>query len=322
MIFYFNRNTDPAFNLALEETLARRGESFLMLWRNSSCVVVGRNQNTLAEVDIEAARRDRVFLVRRMTGGGAVYHDLGNLNFTICVQGRVNLEFQRHAAPVVSALRSMGIAAEFSGRNDILVDGRKISGSASSFLDGWTLFHGTLLFDVDMTMLAKVLRPDPDKIRSKGIKSVRSRVANIREFRPDLDMDGFLGAFSEAVKRELDVGEESPVPVEAVAAAEQLADRRYRTDEWNIGTALPFSFAKQRRFQAGGVRVELDVKNNVIETCRISGDFFGTRPVSELEAMLIGCRFYRADVAARLSKVEVGEYIHGVTASELSGLFE
>ena len=201
MRFFINDNNDPAFNLALEELLCSEfPEEVLMLWRNRSSVIVGKNQNTFAEVNRPFVEEQNIPVIRRMTGGGAVYHDIGNVNYSFIIHERRPGadSFAAFACPVTEALRRMGVDAQFSGRNDILVDGRKISGSAQCCVKERTLFHGTLLFDVDMDMLGKVLTPGKAKIESKGVKSVRARVANLKEFLP---RNGCGRVYENAAKR-------------------------------------------------------------------------------------------------------------------------
>ena len=319
MIFLASDSTDAAFNLALEELLTSFfAEDVLMLWRNRSAVIVGRNQNTAAEIDSDFVRDNDIQVIRRMTGGGAVYHDLGNINFTIVANDRqLDPEaFSRNASPVLEALRRFGIPAEFSGRNDILADGRKISGSAKTVLADRTLFHGTLLFSTDLAMLGKVLTPDPEKIRTKGIKSVRSRVANLREFLPDWEVDDFLKALTAELLDQTGAAA-TPLPAELLAAAEQLADTKYRTWQWNYGTSISYSYSKRRRFDFGGCQVNFNVVENRITDFTISGDFFGALP-----EYFNGISPEPSAVAAAAKKIPVEKFIHGAKINDLLSLFD
>ena len=323
MRFYLNRETDPAFNLALEETLAAAGtEEFFMLWRNRPTVVVGRNQNTAAEIDGGFLRARGIDVVRRITGGGAVYHDLGNVNYTIAAAGGAGDadSFARRAAPVVEVLREWGVDARFSGRNDILVGDRKISGSARSTLRGRTLFHGTLLFDVDMESLAGALRPDPLKTASKGIASVRARVANLKEFLPTMTSEEFMAELARRLRRRLDVTEESPIPADSIRAARRLAAEKYRRSEWTYGNSFDYDYEKRARFPGGTLSLRCRVEANRITAASITGDFFGSRPVAELEMKLSGLEFRRDAVAAAIG--DPGEWVGDVTREEFLSLFE
>ena len=318
-----NHQTDPAYNLALEELLASESrEDMLMLWRNDNAIIVGRNQNTAAEIDADFVRVNHIQVVRRMTGGGAVYHDLGNINYTIIAPGR-QLEqeaFSRNAAVIVKVLKSYGLDAKFQGRNDILLDGRKVSGSAKCVLNDRTLFHGTLLFDADLSVLTRALTPDESKIASKGIKSVRSRVANIREYLPQFDRETFFADLQSRLAEQLGVFTEA-IPEKLQRAAEILAQQKYRTWEWNYGSVMTYAYNWKARFACGGVEIGFNVKDNLIADMKITGDFFGSRDVAELAAKFNGVRPERNALLAVIALVDIGNYIHGITADEFISLF-
>lgn len=318
-----NHQTDPAYNLALEELLASESrEDMLMLWRNDNAIIVGRNQNTAAEIDADFVRVNHIQVVRRMTGGGAVYHDLGNINYTIIAPGR-QLEqeaFSRNAAVIVKVLKSYGLDAKFQGRNDILLDGRKVSGSAKCVLNDRTLFHGTLLFDADLSVLTRALTPDESKIASKGIKSVRSRVANIREYLPQFDRETFFADLQSRLAEQLGVFTEA-IPEKLQRAAEILAQQKYRTWEWNYGSVMTYAYNWKARFACGGVEIGFNVKDNLIADMKITGDFFGSRDVAELAAKFNGVRPERNALLAVIAPVGIGNYIHGITADEFISLF-
>ena len=325
MDLLINTSTDPAFNLALEELLAAEyGQEFFMLWRNANAIIVGRNQNTAAEIDADAVRELGVKVVRRVTGGGAVYHDLGNINYTVARDGRIlgQASFAECAGPVVAALKRMGIPAEFSGRNDIIVADRKISGSARSVVGSRTLFHGTMLFDVNLGILGRVLKPDESKIRAKGIKSVRARVMNLKELFPAWSVDDFHASLEKALMEELGLSSVSPIPEEFVRRAEALADRRYRTWEWNYGSAYPYEFNRKQRFSGGSVEISAKIENNRVAALTLRGDFFGDAPAEELASQLVGCLFRPDAVRQRLAGIALERYMHGITADELTSLFE
>ena len=324
MDMLFNGRTDAAYNLALEELLATdypRGA--IMLWRNDNAIIVGRNQNTAAEIDAEYVREHRIHVVRRTTGGGAVYHDLGNVNYTIIATGR-QLEqeaFARNAGIIVEVLNSMGVAAEFHGRNDILVEGRKVSGSAKRVLADRTLFHGTLLFDTDLSVLGAALTPDESKIRAKGIASVRSRVANLREFLPQWNVEKFLDELRARLLRVTGQGEFLEIPAEYRRRAEALADSKYRTWEWNYGTVGSYSYCWRGRFPCGGVEVRFNVTDNRIADMNITGDFFGSEEVAALAARFNGVIPERKAIAAVIAGNDIGRYISGLTPEEFLSLF-
>lgn len=285
-------STDPAFNLALEECLLQwlpaDHPGLFLLWQNAPSVIVGRHQVTLDEIDSDFVQERRLPVVRRMTGGGAVYHDLGNLNFSFMenAHGRKAVDFARYLRPVCAALADLGVQACLTGRNDLEAGGRKISGSAQSLHRDRILHHGTLLVELDFGDLVRALRVDPDKIRSKGVASVRSRVANIAGFwKPGSSMDGLRAAL---LRRCAD-GEARLEP-EVLRAAETLAARKYRSWDWNYGASPPFTLQRRERFPWGLVDWRLDVRGGVIRSCRICGDFFATAEVAALEALLCGVR--------------------------------
>jgi len=321
MRFFIDDAVDPAFNLALEETLcAEFPEPVLMLWRNRPSVIVGRNQNTLAEVDTVFVREHGIDVVRRMTGGGAVYHDLGNVNYSFIIHERHPEpdSFAFFARPVVACLRSLGVPAVFSGRNDILADGRKISGSAQCCMKERTLFHGTLLFDLEMEMLEKVLTPGKAKIESKGVRSVRARVANLREFLPGMSTEDFMEVLAE--KLAAVASAPGPVPEEWREKAEKLACSRYRKWEWNYSSPFEFDWENSARFPAGTVELKVKVAEGRIGSIRITGDYFGS--AGEIETRLTGIPFTRAAAAAALEGVETGKCISGLSTSEFLSLID
>ena len=231
-------STDPAYNLAFEETVLRNRQDrpYLLLWQNDNTIVVGQNQNTAAEIDPDFVEEHHIHVVRRTTGGGAVYHDMGNLNYSFItdVENAADMSYQQFTRPVVEALQGLGLQAEASGRNDILVEGRKISGTAQRLLGKRMLFHGTLLFDSDPSMIAGALRADPAKFESKSTQSVRSRVGNIRSFlKKDMDLPAFWQYLKDAFGGEgLETG---TLTAEELAAVQALKERKYDTWEWNYG---------------------------------------------------------------------------------------
>ena len=324
MELFINNNLDPAFNLALEEVMTREyDKGFLMLWRNANAIIVGRNQNTIAEINTEAVQSFGTSVVRRSTGGGAVYHDLGNLNYSIAVPGRqiAHESFADFARPVLEALHFMGVNAIFSGRNDILVDDCKISGSARAVLGDKTLFHGTLLFDANMDILEKVLIPDPEKIQSKGIKSVRSRVMNLKKLFPNMSMESFIEKFALALQSRIAGCVLKSVPEHFIARARELAAEKYSTWAWNYGTVLNYSFTKSRRFPAGRIGVHFNIRENRICDLRFSGDFFGLHPVEEFAALLEGCSLEPEKLLAKINGSGFEKWISGVSAEDLLTLF-
>ena len=325
MRFFRSPSTDAAFNLALEELLFLDGASdSFMLWRNAPSVILGRHQNAAAEIDSGFVREHGIKVVRRITGGGAVYHDLGNINFTRTgPAGPWSPEAAKKLlAPILAGLRILGFDCTTSGRNDILCGGIKISGCARTVRKNRMLFHGTLLYDADLSVLGRALTPDPEKLRAKGVASVRARVGNLRAMAGAgaPDTDGFLARLETALAAELGLsGAETP-DAELLARAEELARTRYRTRAWNWGTPFPCDIVRKHRFAGGTVAAEMRIANDRIAAIRFTGDFFAERPAEELADGLLGTVPERGAVLAKLRELDAGTYIAGVGAEDLADL--
>ncbi len=314
-------DTDASFNLAAEEyifTHLDKQQDYLLLWQNRNAVIIGRHQNTIEEINQEFINTHNIQVVRRLSGGGAVYHDLGNLNYSIIINTQTTLyNFKALSMPVVQALRNLGVNAEFTGRNDLVIDGKKISGAAQMIKQGRLLHHGTLLFHSDLDMLQKVLTVKIDKIESKGIKSVRSRVTNICEHAPNVTIDDFKAELVKTLQseRNLAFGELSEDDQHAINA---LADDKYRTWDWNYGQSPEYDIRKDVRFNAGGLTIYLRVNKGIIQSVRFCGDFFGDGDIEEIENALQSVKIQEDAVKTALAGFDIGAYIHGLTAIELS----
>lgn len=323
MIFLVNRSKNAYYNMAAEEFFLDRydGDVFL-LWQNQNTIVVGKNQNTLAEINPEYVKQAGITVVRRLTGGGAMYQDPGNLNFTFITDGRAWFsDFFYFAAPVIAALQGLGVPAELSGRNDILVDGRKISGNAQTVHGSRIMHHGTLLFDSNLTVLAHALRPDPEKIAAKGIASVSSRVANISEFlEAPITVDVLIDAIGAAVRARYPDTVVRDITPEEDAAITSLAREKYSTWEWNYGRSPQYTFQNRKRFPAGSVEVKLAVRRGVIEAAAIEGDFFGMEDVGRITHALQGVPHREDALCAALAPFDMQDYFMGIGAEEILAL--
>lgn len=327
MLYIDNRGvTDPRLNLALEEHVLRHrfpGEECLLFYINEPSIIIGRNQNTIEEIDPDAVEARGIHVVRRISGGGAVYHDLGNLNFSF-IAPYAKQRFNRYEAftrPVVMVLRELGVPAELGGRNDLVADGRKISGNAQ-FVTGDRMFsHGTVLVDTDLDVMPTVLTPKPGKIESKGHKSVRSRVANIREFlREPLSADELRARLLEGIFGDPEPRERLELTEDDWEAVRHLAETKYGTWEWNVGKSPPSNISRAHRFPFGEVDVRIDVQEGRIAGLRFFGDFIGLAEVAGLEERLQGVRYERHAVDAALEDVDVTAYFGPMQRTELMTL--
>lgn len=308
--------SDPFFNLSAEEYfLCEKDEDFFLLWQNEPCIVIGRNQNAADEINGDYVRTRSLPVVRRITGGGAVYHDAGNLNFSFIINGEADrVELCR---PVIDVLRSIGVVAEISGRNDITVDGRKVSGTAMCSRGGRSLFHGTLLISADLDALSEALKPDETKLIGHGVKSVRSRVANLSEYTKEVSPD-IIGAMLTGYMTERG-GEIYELGESDIEAIEKLRDSKYSTDEWNCG-AERLQKSERSRLSCGTVYIKKKTACGRIEDIRIFGDFMNTGDVSEIEKRLKGIELRRGAITSALESVQTEKYIPGLTAGELADI--
>lgn len=323
MKFISNNNiTDPTLNLAMEEYVLKnmpKDDSYFLFYINRPSIIIGKNQNTIEEVNQSYIDEQGIDVVRRISGGGAVYHDTGNLNFSFVTDDDGNSfhNFQKFTEPIVEALKSLGVDAKLSGRNDIQVGEAKISGNAMVKVKDRMFSHGTLMLNSELDEVQNALKVNPAKIKSKGIKSVRSRVANISEFLDEpIDIDEFKEIILKSIFGETQV-EEYKLTDEDWRKIEKLSNEKYRTWEWNYGRNPKYNFEREEKFEKGFVKIKLDVKKGRIEHAKIFGDFFGEGDITELENALEGTMHEFDSIEEALSNYDIYHYFGDIDRHEL-----
>lgn len=314
MKYLINNSTDPYFNLAFDEYCLENipsEEPYFFLWRNRPAVIIGLNQNAYSEVNLDYLNSHGITLARRVTGGGAVYHDLQNMNYTII--GR-----NPSPQPMVDALRSLGVPAELTGRNDIFVEGRKVSGYARRVSHDQEIIHGTLMYDVDLDTLTHVLDTPGSKMQAKGISSVKSRVANLKEYLPQFKS---LDELQAALQEILSAGDgQMPLSAEQVTEVRRQADEKFSTWDFIYGHSHEADFRCKAKLSCGTVEADIRVDRGLIARLDFSGDFLFDTPAQELAAKMTGLRYAPAEVKAFLATQPVSTYFRGATPDDLAAL--
>lgn len=328
MLCIKNESIEPFFNMATEEYLLKNFDrDIFMLWRNNNAIVVGKHQNTLAEINVEYVKEKQIKIVRRLSGGGAVFHDLGNLNFTFIQKSKDDdgylVDFKKYTKPIIDILRKLDINAKFEGRNDITIDGKKFSGNAEHVFRNKILHHGTILYTSNMKDVSEALKVNPLKFKDKAIKSVKSRVTNVSDHlkQPlhidkftDMIMQHIMDMYPDAVPYELTEEDKEKI--------QELADKKYSTWDWNFGYQAKYDFNKLIKTTGGNIEFHLNVNKGNITKLKIYGDFFSSRDITEFENMLVGIRHEEKAIMDELVKISINDYFNNVTNEEIiSGLF-
>jgi lipoate-protein ligase A len=327
MLIIKRHHTNPYFNLAAEEYfLKETDEDIFMLWRNEPAIIIGKHQNTLSEINLDYVKENNIRLVRRLTGGGAVFHDLGNLNFTFIQSNKDHTlnDFRKYTEPILDVLQQLGIDARFEGRNDLTIVEKKFSGNAEMVWKNRLLHHGTLLFSATMTDLSQALKVNEAKFQDKAVKSVRSRVTNISEhLHQPMDVMQFseliekhiVGIYPDAQFYELSPNDEKII--------EEMVKTKYSTWEWNFGNSPDYNFRKVMRTEnSGTIEFCMDVQNGVIRQTRIFGDYFSHSDPKEIEAVLANIPHEEIAIRNAVAPFEISSYFSKLTVDELvNGLF-
>jgi lipoate-protein ligase A len=326
MRYILNQNSDAWFNLAAEEYLLKNfREDIFMLWQNHNTIVVGKHQNTLAEINYDYVKEKNIKVVRRMSGGGAVYHDMGNLNFTFIMNGQEGsmVDFKKFTLPIIEVLKKLEVNARFEGRNDLTIDGLKFSGNAEHVHKNRVLHHGTLLFSSELGVLGQALLVNPLKYQDKAVKSVRSRVTNIKDhLKKDLTIGEFRDRIMQHISEQFPNAREYHFSPDDLQQIQHLVAEKYSTWEWNFGYSPKYGFSKMIKTRGGSVEYHLHVEEGIIKDLKIFGDFFSFREISELEAMLRNMPHQEDAIYSKLKPIPFEEYMHQVELQEfVSGMF-
>lgn len=325
MIYIINDNNDPYFNHAAEEYVMKNfEEEAFILWINKPAILIGKNQNTISEINLDYVTENNIELVRRLSGGGTVYNDLGNMNYTFITyknpnESKLENGFEKFALPVIKALGSLDVDAKFSGRNDVTIEGRKFSGTAQYSMKDKLLHHGTIMYNCDMSKMSKALKPKPLKFRDKSVKSVSSRVTNIAEhMKENMTVEEFREYLKDFIIKYNNIEKVYEFNGYDLAEIEKIAENRFRTWEWNYGKSPVYDFENSVKYKSGIVEYHLNVENGIIKDMGIHGDFFGTKDIDEISSLLKGVRHDKQSILHRLTDLNIGEFISGISNEEFA----
>ena len=326
MIIIDSPSNNAYFNIASEEYLLTKfpEDEILLFYINAPSIIIGKFQNTLAEINLDYVKDNNIKVVRRLSGGGAVYHDLGNLNFSFHTKASDKdfSDFETFTKPVINLLNKLNVPAKLEGRNDLLVDGKKFSGNAKTIKSNKMIQHGTILINSEMSVLADALKVNPLKFVDKAVKSNRARVTNLIDYLPvETTTESFKQLFIDEIKLSNENISVYSFDNEDIAAIEQLINEKYGTWDWNFGSSPDYNFKKANKIPAGFIEVHLDVHKGHIQKAKIFGDFFASSPIEEIENLLINIKHDQESIRDVLAKIDLKSYFGNVTDKEILEIF-
>ncbi len=326
MLCIRSKTNNPAFNIATEEYLLRnKTEDCFYLYINNPSIIIGKHQNTLAEINVEYVQQNNIDVIRRLSGGGAVFHDPGNLNFSFIKKGELEkkADFRKYTQPILDVLKELGVDAKFEGRNDLTIKGKKFSGNAKHFFQGKILQHGTLLFSSKLPDLSQALKVNPLKYQDKAVKSVRSRVTNISEhLAVPVSLEDFESQIINHVRNLYNDSEIYELNAADLEAINKLVAEKYSTWDWNFGHSPKYNFQKGIKTNGGHIEINLEVRKGEIKAAKIFGDFFNTRDIQELEKLMEGVPHNQKHIKNELARIGIDNYLSNVSLDEfVEGLF-